>query len=199
VRPPGPLPVRRAFLLAGRATRLPGKFGLVVDGEPVIAREQRVLSTLGLRVEVVSVAPLDIPGLPEIRDRFDRGPLGGLATALSTTDEAFFLFGGDMPFLDPEGLRRMRSQFDGRTTVPLDSTGTWQVLHAIYAVVPRSLAERWATEGRGLRDLVAELDRRGQVRFLPPGTIDPRSFTDLDTPEDLARFGASIPARKVTK
>jgi molybdopterin-guanine dinucleotide biosynthesis protein A len=192
-------PVRRAYLLVGRATRLPGKFHLRVEGEPVLAREQRILSALGLRVEAVSVAPARIPGLPEIVDRFDRGPLGGLATALAATEEPFFLFGGDMPFLDPEGIERMRAQFDGRTLVPWGPSGRWEVLHAIYARVPRALAEQRTMEGRGIRDLVAELDRAGQVQFLPMGEIDPRSFTDLDTPEDYARIAPATGARMLTK
>jgi molybdopterin-guanine dinucleotide biosynthesis protein A len=187
-------PVRRAFLLVGRSTRLPGKFRLAVNGEPLLVREQRILSGLGLKVAVVSVAPLRLSGLPEIVDRFDRGPLGGLATALAASEEPFFLFGGDMPYLDPSSIDRMRSEFDGRTLVPLGPTGHWEVLHAIYAGIPRALAEQRTAEGRGLRDLVAELDRVGQVRFLPEGFVDPRSFTDLDTPEDYARLlGASEP------
>jgi molybdopterin-guanine dinucleotide biosynthesis protein A len=181
-------PVRRAFLLVGRSTRLPGKFRLAVDGESVLVREQRILSGLGLEVTVVSVAPVGLPGLPEILDRYDRGPLGGLATALAVSEGPFFLFGGDMPFLDPGSIERMRSQFDGLTTVPVGPTGHWEVLHSIYAGVPRALAEQRTAEGRGLRDLVAELDRLGRVRFLPPGVVDPRSFTDLDTPEDYARL-----------
>jgi molybdopterin-guanine dinucleotide biosynthesis protein A len=191
--------VRRAFLLVGRATRLPGKFHLPVDGEPVLAREHRILSSLGLRVAAVSVAPLHIPGLVEIADRFDRGPLGGLATALSVTEDPFFLFGADMPYLSPEGVERMRARFDGRTLVPWGPSGRWEVLHAIYAGVPRTLVEQWTMEGRGLRDLVAELDRTGQVQFLPAGEIDPRSFTDLDTPEDYARVRPATEPGKLTK
>jgi molybdopterin-guanine dinucleotide biosynthesis protein A len=199
VNPSSIAAVRRAFLLVGRATRLPGKFELPVDGEPVILRERRILTALGLEVTAVSVAPLQIPGLPEIIDRFDRGPLGGLATALEATDEPFFLFGGDMPFLSPEGIERMRARFDGRTLVPRGSSGRWEVLHAIYSGVSRSLAEQGTMEGRGLRDLVAELDRVGQVQFLSFGSIDPRSFTDLDTPDDYARVVAAAEPRTLNK
>jgi molybdopterin-guanine dinucleotide biosynthesis protein A len=165
----------------------------------VLAREQRILTALGLRVEAVSVAPMHLPGLAEIIDRFDRGPLGGLATALAATDEPFFLFGGDMPFLHPQSIERMRARFEGRTLIPWGPSGRWEVLHAIYAGVPRSLAERWAREGRGLRDLVAELDRTGQVQFLPVGEVEPRSFTDLDTPEDYARVAPATAPRTLTK
>jgi len=183
-----PAAVRQAFLLVGRSTRLPEKFRLLVHGEPVLAREQRILAGLGLEVTVVSVAPVNLTGLPEIMDRFDRGPLGGLATALAATEEPFFLFGGDMPYLDAGSVDRMRSHFDGRTLVPVGPTGHWEVLHSIYAGIPHDLAERRTGEGRGLRDLVAELDLAGKVRFLPAGVVDPRSFTDLDTPEDYARI-----------
>ncbi len=126
-------PVRHAFLLLGRATRLPGKFLLAVDGEPIVRREVRLLTAAGLEVTVVSVLPRELGGVTVVRDPFDAGPLGGLEVALSRANAPFFLFGGDMPFLDLAGIRTMQEEFDGRTLVPLGPDGEWEVLHAIYS------------------------------------------------------------------
>ncbi len=187
---PGPTlaPVRHAFVLLGRATRLPGKFHLVVDGEPIVRREVRLLTDAGLEVTVVSVLPCDLGGVRVVTDPFDAGPLGGLEVARSRTDAPFFLFGGDMPFLDVAGIRTMRGEFDGRTIVPVGPDGEWEVLHAIYAGVDSRRVGALRREGRGLKDLVAELDRAGGVRFLPAGTIEPRSFRDVDTVEAYRRW-----------
>jgi molybdopterin-guanine dinucleotide biosynthesis protein A len=180
--------VRRAFLLVGHATRLPGKFLLPVEGEPILGRAARVLRAVDLDVTAVSVAPIELPGLPVLSDPYDGGPLGGLATILGATQEPFFLFGGDMPFLDPRSIGRMRREFDGRSVVPMNSAGEWEVLHAIYARLELARVTALLRRGAGVRDLVKELAAAGNVRFLPPGTVNPSSFTDLDTPEDYVRI-----------
>lgn len=181
-------PVRRAFVLLGRATRLPEKFLLAVDGEPIVRREVRLLTEAGLEVTVVSVLPRDLGGVSVVADPFDAGPLGGLEVALSRADGPFFLFGGDMPFLDVAGIRTMHAEFDGRALVPVGPGGEWEVLHAIYAGVDARRVEALRREGRGLKDLVAELDRAGGVRFLPAGAIEPSSFRDVDTAEEYRRL-----------
>jgi molybdopterin-guanine dinucleotide biosynthesis protein A len=178
--------VRQAFLLAGRAERLPGKFLLPVEGVPIIEREIRTLRSLGLEVAVVSVRDLKTAGTRVIPDRRDAGPLGGLAAVCELTSEPFFLFGGDMPFLDGPSIERMRSAFDGRTTVARERSGELSVLHAIYLPVERKRLERLLACEGGLRDLVDELAKEGRLRILPEGTVRDESFVDVDTPEAYA-------------
>jgi molybdopterin-guanine dinucleotide biosynthesis protein A len=110
--------VRRAYLLVGRATRLPGKFWLPIGGKPIVIRAVEGVRSAGLTVAVVSSVPIDIPGVAVESDAYDAGPLGGLETVLQTTSEPFFLFGADMPFLDGLAIRRMVREYDGRTLVP---------------------------------------------------------------------------------
>lgn len=186
-------PPAEAFVLLGRATRLPGKFLLPTGGEPIVRRAARVLSEVGLKVTLVSVTPRPLEGLKVVRDPYDAGPLGGLATARSLTGGPFFLVGGDMPFLSAAAFRRMRREFDGRSLVPVGPGGAWEVLHAVYANLDLDRVLELVRERRGIRDLVDELDRKDKVRFLAPGTIDARSFLDVDTPEQYARL--SRPAR----
>lgn len=192
--PPSPLePPRKAFLLAGRARRLPGKFLARIEGESILEREARVLRSCGLDVAVVSVGPIPLPDIEVIADPYDAGPLGGLAVARERTEEPFFLFGADMPFLEPNAIETLRSCFDGRTLVPVMQSGHWAVLHAIYASIdPRRVAAA-LRRGEGLTDLVAALARENHVRFLPAGVIAERSMEDIDTPEDLAGARAADP------
>ena len=138
----------------------------------------------------MSVDRLEVADVPTLPDRYDAGPLGGLATALQETDEPFFLFGADMPFLDATAIDSMRRSFDGRTTIPRSTSGHLAVLHAIYSNVPLDRVAPLLEHRGGLIDLVRELDRPGSVRFLPVGAIPERSLVDIDSPEDLARARA---------
>lgn len=187
----------KAFVLLGRATRLPDKFLLPVDGEAVVLRAVRTLRRVGLDVSAVSVRPVDLAGVRVLRDRRDVGPLGAVAEIVARTREPFFLFGGDMPYLDGPTIARMREAFDGRALVPVDAVGRWQVLHAVYPELAPADVEPLVLEGAGLRDLLGQLQRGGRVRLLPPGTVPPRSFVDIDTFAEYARLGgrAARPSR----
>lgn len=185
--PPTSRTVRRAYLALGRATRLPGKFFLPVDGVPIVRREIDALRSLGLETALVSVAPVALADVPVLNDARDAGPLGALATVLDVTREPFYLFGGDMPFLDPISIASMERRFRGRSVVPNGPTGAPEVLHAIYAGVEAELVDRSIARGSGLRHLVDELEREGGVDRIPYGELNPSTFTDVDTPEDYAR------------
>ncbi len=193
---PPPVGVDRAYVLLGRAHRLPGKFYRSLDGESLLARELGALGRAGLRVTLVSVRPVNGFDLEVLRDPRDAGPLGALCTVLGRAPPSFFLFGGDMPFVSERAVATMRRRYRGRTLVPLSADGHWQVLHAIYANVPIERAEQVLHRGRGLRDLVAELDLDGEVDWLAAGRLDERTFTDVDTPADLDALRAGeVPAR----
>lgn len=179
--------VRRAYLLAGRASRLPGKFQLPIDGIPVVERLAQRLSRAGLEVVLVSVFPLEVRGTRTLSDPFDAGPLGGLEVARRDADGPFFLFGADMPFVDPRAVDALRDAFDGRSVVPVDASGAWAVLHAIYADLELPRILRLRRGGAGLRDLVRELDAAGRVRFLSGGEVPEASLVDIDTPADYRR------------
>lgn len=181
----------KAFVLLGRATRLRDKFLLPVDGEAIVLRAVRTLRGVGLDVSAVSVRPVDLGSVPVLRDPRDAGPLGAVAEIVARTHMPFFLFGGDMPYLDGATIAGMRDAFDGRALVPVDATGRWQVLHAVYPELAPSDVEPLLRHGGGLRDLLGQLHREGRVRLLPPGTVPARSFVDIDTPAAYARLDRS--------
>jgi molybdopterin-guanine dinucleotide biosynthesis protein A len=197
IRVGDPGSVTKAYIALGRATRLPDKFWLPVEGEPIISRELRVLRGLDLDVAAVSVRDLEHTDLPRLIDRRDAGPLGVVATILETGVNAFLLVGGDMPYLDAEGIRLMLRRFRGRSVVPIGPDGRDEVLHAIYADVATNTVERLLDRGGGLRDLVRELEEGPGVDRIAFGEIDPQSFTDIDTFEDYERWVTSSarPAR----
>ncbi len=137
---------------------------------------------------MVSVAPVALADVTVLLDDRDAGPLGALARVLETTRDPFYLFGGDMPFLDPTSIATMDRRFRGRCIVPIGPTGAPEVLHAIYAGIEPERVDRWIARGSGLRDLVDEIEREGRVDRIPYGELNPSTFTDLDTPQDYARL-----------
>jgi molybdopterin-guanine dinucleotide biosynthesis protein A len=181
-------PLRDAFVLVGRATRLPGKFSRLLDGVRVVDRVLDATRASGYVPTIVTTDPRTRSGVDVWTDRYDRGPLGGVRTIVEARAGPFLLVGGDMPFLSVAALRRLRSLFaPGRSVVPRWSDGTIEVLHAVYDLEVGPVRRAWES-GRSLRDLVRERADSGEVRFVPAESFEPTTFRDIDTPADWARL-----------
>ena len=59
----------------------------------------------------------------------------------------------------------------------------------MYDLRAEDVAEAWGA-GRSLHQLVAAAHARGEVDAVPVRAFGPRSFVDLDTPREAARWGA---------
>lgn len=117
-------------------------------------------------------------------DRFPGcGPIGGIVTALTVSNSDWNLVTGcDMPALTAATLVRLLSETagtDGESIVPLGASGP-EPLCAVYHRACLPALERAISEGRfRMRDVVNEL----QPRFI--AGMDPVTFANLNTPEDL--------------
>src|SRR5437879_5620761 len=113
------------LLAGGRATRLPGKLGLPVGDEPMLARVFRRLTSDG-RACVISARTALEPELaatvraPLVLDEYeDVGPLGGLVSAAGNVKTPLlFAAAGDMPWIDAHFVDQLEREF-GR----LDAAG----------------------------------------------------------------------------
>jgi molybdopterin-guanine dinucleotide biosynthesis protein A len=176
-----------AAVLVGHATRLPGKFDLVLDGHTVLVRVLTALRRAGFRPTIVAVPGSGREGPAIVIDRYDRGPLGGVRAFLEKRPGPFLLVGGDMPFLQTDDLQGLRARYrPGVSVVPQSPDGTFEVLLAVYDLALERVTRYWS-EGRSLQDLVKDAASRGVVDAVPVGEFDLQSFVDLDTPEDLER------------
>jgi FdhD protein len=194
--------VSGAVLAGGRSRRMgEDKRRLVVDGRPLLTRAVAALRQAVGEVVVVaadgderSLAAL-VPDVPVVADlEPDRGPLGGLVTALvHARSDVVVVVPGDHPALAPAVLQALASALlaDPSLQAALLSTDRGpQPLVGAYrkgaAVTVQDLLDRGELRARVLPEhlVTAVLDEAAWRRLDPTGA----TATDLDTPDDVASF-----------
>jgi molybdopterin-guanine dinucleotide biosynthesis protein A len=185
-----------AILAGGRARRLGGldKSALIVDGMAVIDRQLAVLRGPARNIVLVGFrgpGPAPCPVVDDLTP--GAGPLGALVTALmSATTDRVFVLAGDMPFITAPFVEYLATlAHSARAVVPV-SAGRWHPLCAMYA--RDAAAELSAVLDAGGRTVAAAVERL-QPRLvtddeLAPFDRDGRLLANLNTPDDLARWGA---------
>lgn len=197
------LPLTAAVLAGGRSLRMGvDKTLLTVDGEPLVRHVVEVVSGVCERAIVVtnrpeSLADVDLPeGVAVVTDEIPyQGPLGGLATALASTDHEWVLaVAADMPWLQAGIVRALWAARDGADAVVPATESGLEPLLALYRVEPCLPAVRAALEsGRrrvvgffpqvNVRQIPAE-----ELRGADPGLL---SLVNVNTPDDLAEVRAA--------
>lgn len=193
--------VTLAILAGGRGTRLSGvaKGLLAVEGRTVL---ERLLSLAPLFGDVLLVANAPEPyarfGLRTVADVVaGKGAPGGVHAALGAARTPWVLtVACDMPFVSPGAVRvLLDARAEDVDAVCFEVAGRLEPLLAVYRA---SLAEAWGrslAEDPSLRQLLS----RFRARLLPEESlraVDPelRAVVNVNTPEDLARHGVTLPA-----
>ncbi|MBZ4419145.1 molybdenum cofactor guanylyltransferase [Myxococcus sp. RHSTA-1-4] len=194
--------VTLAILAGGQGRRLSGvpKGLLEVEGRTVL---ERLLSLAPRFGDVLLVANASEPysrfGLRTVADAVrEKGAPGGVHAALVAARTPWVLaVACDMPFVEPEALRvLLGARGDDVDAVCFEVAGKLEPLLAAYR---GALGPAWGqslVEDPSLRQLLS----RFRARLLPESAlraVDPalRSLVNVNTPEDLARHGVSLPAR----
>lgn len=190
------IPVTAAVLAGGRSLRMGvDKTLLPVDGESLLARVVDAVSAVCEHTVVVTNRPQQIAeaGLPAdtpvlLDEVSNRGPLGGLVTALrDARDEWVLAVAADIPWLEPEVVRALwRARGDAQAVVPVTENGPEPLL-ALYRRDCLPAARHVLASGR--RRLVAMFPELSVVE-LPLDELraaDPslRSLVNVNTPADL--------------
>jgi molybdopterin-guanine dinucleotide biosynthesis protein A len=169
------------------------KARLVVEGEALAVRAARVLSAVCAPVVEVGDG---VSGLPAVREvPSGGGPLAALvrgADALATLPVV--LLACDMPFVEP-ALVEFFARYEGEGTVIARAEGRLQFGCARYGA--DAIAAARAALARGERSFVRTFEpEEGDgvvIEVVEPETwqtVAPaHAFADLDTPDDVARFG----------
>jgi len=193
------------LLAGGRASRLPGKLSLPVDGEPMLVRVYRRLTITKLRPCVVSArGPLEPAwaeaiDAPVVFDEFDdAGPLGGLVTAVARVQTPlFFAAAGDLPNMDAEFIDALEREYDRSAedgpapdaVVPAWPDGTLEPLAALYDTAAFARCGRLALDA-GRRRVTAALDGMRVTRY-PVSPEDEARLANVNTPGDYAPFSST--------
>jgi molybdopterin-guanine dinucleotide biosynthesis protein A len=178
------------FVLAGGHSRRMGrdKALLPYRGQPLIAHAAAEVAEAAGSVSIVGgPATYRDLGFPYIADKYlDFGPVGGIATALSTSSAEWnVIVACDMPGLSAQFLRTLHSfigpEFDA--VVPQTSDARVHPLCAIY-----SLAALPVFEAAILQQIhkLTELLPRLRVRFVATGNSN--SCVNMNTPQDWTLF-----------
>jgi molybdopterin-guanine dinucleotide biosynthesis protein A len=119
------------------------------------------------------------------------GPLGGIHAALkASSEDAIFVFAGDMPFLDEEIITDQINEFNKREhDVLIPEVDQYiEPLHAIYRKSVLNDLERFLSErkSRAVRDFLSEV----KVSYfqIPKTKKTEIAFANINSPSDLVKI-----------
>lgn len=199
--PAGYEDITLGIVAGGRGSRLGGvrKSLLRVEGETIYDRQRALAARYAeLLVSAGADASWRPAGARVVQDALpDRGAPGGVHALLCAARTPWVqVLGGDMPFVRAAALEVLQAARGAEVEVVcFEVGGRLEPLLGLYAA---SLARPWArllVEQPSLQ----ELARSARCLVLPERTlreVDPglRSTVSLNTPEDLARWGAELPS-----
>ncbi|WP_426756014.1 molybdenum cofactor guanylyltransferase [Myxococcus sp. Y35] len=194
--------VTLAIIAGGQGRRLSGvpKGLLVAEGRTVLERLLVLASRFG---DVLLVANAPEPyarfGLRTVADVVPgKGAPGGVHAALVAARTPWVMaVACDMPFIAPEVPGVLLDGADEDVdAVCFEVGGRLEPLLAVYR---SALASAWG-EALAVNPSMRELLSRVRTRLLPEDVlraVDPtlRSLANVNTPEDLERYGVALPSR----
>ncbi|MEZ4473211.1 MAG: molybdenum cofactor guanylyltransferase [bacterium] len=181
-----------ALIAGGRARRMGGapKGLITLDGQPILRRLLALLAPLPTRIIGDPGGPYAGHGVPVLPDLLPgHGPPGGVHTALATAPPGWvFIASIDLPALDAASITALATRRDQQHAVLAIADDHVQPLAGWWHTRAAPLLEAGLLAGdRGFRPLLARLD----VLTLP---LPPAPFRGLNTPEDVAAIGATLPS-----
>lgn len=184
-----------AFILAGGKSARMGtdKAFVTLDGRTLLARALDATRSVTPDVQIVGNPLRFAPFAPCVGDIFlGCGPLAGIHAALRTSQtDLNLILAVDLPFVSAPLLRflvaRARDSETSTVTVPR-STQAWQPLCAVYRRHFADLAEKALRDGRYRIDALFSETQTHVIteNELQAAGFSPRTFINLNTPEDLA-------------
>jgi len=181
------------FVLAGgKSSRMGSDKAFLSWGqETLLSNALKLAANVAASVRIVGDAKRFASHNSVVEDVYrDRGPLGGIHAALSsTTTELNLILAVDLPLVKPRFLHYLVSQADengAMVTVPRAGNG-WQPLCAVYRREFAAIAEQSLLAGKNKIDpLFAMVKTRVlQEQELGQQGFSAEMFRNLNTPEEL--------------
>jgi molybdenum cofactor guanylyltransferase len=185
-------------IIAGGANKRFGgitKANVVINGATIISRIISVIWNLFPEIIIVTNSPEEFSDYLQykiIADHYLKaGPLGGVHAALrSSSEDAIFVFAGDMPFPDKKIITDQINEFNkGEYDVLIPRIGKFiEPLHAIYRKSVLTDLESFILErkSKAVRDFIGKV----YVGYLqiPYTEQNKRAFTNINSPSDLPKI-----------
>jgi molybdopterin-guanine dinucleotide biosynthesis protein A len=182
------------ILAGGTNKRFGGitKSNVVVGGKTIISRMISTISDMFDEIIIVTNKPEEFREFIQYRIVEDQylkaGPLGGIHAALkASSEDAIFVFAGDMPFLDKEIISDQINEFNKREyDVFIPKVDQFiEPLHGIYRRSVLNDLERFLSEGRNraVRDFLSE-ENVGYLQ-IPNTEKTELAFSNINSPSDL--------------
>jgi molybdenum cofactor guanylyltransferase len=184
-------------ILAGGSNKRFGgvtKSNVVICGESIISRMISTIRDIFDEIIIVTNNPGEFREFLQykiVEDQYLKaGPLGGIHAAIkASSEDAIFVFAGDMPFLDEEIITCQINEFSKRQNdviIPMVEQFI-EPLHAIYRKSVLYDLERFLSEGksRAVRDFLKEVNV-GYLQ-LPDTEKNKLAFLNINSPSDLPK------------
>ena len=182
-------------ILAGGANKRLGgitKANVIIEGLSIISRILSVIEDLFPEIIIVTNKPEEFRKFGQCKIVADQylkaGPLGGIHAAMnSSSEDAIFVFAGDMPFLDKKIISDQISEFkNGKEDALIPKLVQFiEPLHAIYRKSIMNELEKFLNErkSRAVRDFLGYVN----VGYLeiPDTEQNKKAFTNINAPSDL--------------
>jgi molybdopterin-guanine dinucleotide biosynthesis protein A len=185
------------ILAGGTNKRFGGKTkaNVVIGGKTIISRMISTISDLFDEIIIVTNNPIEFKDLTQykiVQDLFLKaGPLGGIHAALNASSEdAIFVFAGDMPFLDKEIISDQINEFNKREyDVFIPKVDQFiEPLHAIYRKTVLNDLEIFLSTGKSkaVRDFLSE-ENVGYLQISDTEKTE-LAFSNINSPSDLGKI-----------
>ena len=183
-----------AILAGGAGSRFSGRMKpkIVVDGETIISRILTVIKDIFEEIIIVTNNPEEFSDFKFciiVHDEIlNAGPLGGIHAAMkASSNDAVFIFAGDMPFPDRNiisGMIEAYNKSDCDALIP--KVGEYiEPLFSIYSQAIISHLEAYLEAGRSkaVRNYIESIN----AEFLQFGNTEiiKKAFTNINSPSDI--------------
>ena len=193
--------ISAAVLAGGAATRFDGrmKSKIIIDGNTIISRIISVIRDIFDELIIVTNDPeefSDFNFCKIVQDEIPKaGPLGGIHAAMTaSSNDAVFVFAGDMPFLDRDIIIKLVETFnksDCNALIPVIEENI-EPLHSIYRSSLTGNLDSYLRrhESFAVRDYIKTLNVRYLV--LEGSEKNKVAFTNINSASDIDLFQVDV-------
>jgi len=171
------------------------KANIVIDGTTIISRIIDTLTDIFVELIIVTNTPEEFEEFKKykiVRDVFEKaGPLGGIHAALNaSSNEAIFVFAGDMPFLDTGLILKQIEYYRDHKydiLIPMINENI-EPLHGIYDLSVTGTLEEYlkADHNKAVREFF-KLVKVGYIQ-LEDSEETRKAFTNINSPSDIVFY-----------